>query len=95
MPIYSFGTLKPEQLYMKGEAVLYLYKLSTKGKQVKRNNTAMVAKDLKQNFHPTDLPPTKLVPVLTEAELARANQLYPVSVFKIRTCKTNAIVSYN
>lgn len=55
----------------------------------------MVTKDLKQNFHSADLPPTKLVPVLTEAELARANQFYPASVFKIRKCKTNAIVSYN
>lgn len=55
----------------------------------------MVAKDLKQNFHSADLPPTKLVPALTEAELARANQFYPASVFKIRKYKTNTIVSYN
>lgn len=74
---------------------MYLHKASTKAKQAKRNNTDMVAKDLKQNFQSGDLPPTKLVPVLTEAELASANQFYPASVSKIRKCKTNAIVFYN
>lgn len=72
-----------------------LHKPSTKAKQVKRNNTDMVEKYLKQNFRTADLPPTKLVPVLTEAEMRRANQFYPASVFKIRKCKTNTIVSHN
>lgn len=61
----------------------------------KRNNTAMAEKGLKQNFHTADLCPTKLVPVLTEAEVRRANQFCPASVFEIRKCKTNTIVSHN
>lgn len=75
--------------------MFYLHKPSTKAKQVRRNNTDMVEKDLKQNFHTADLSPTKLVLVLTEAEVRRANQFYPASVFKIRKCKTNTIVSRN
>lgn len=55
----------------------------------------MVEKDLKQNFHTVDLSPTKLVPVLTEAEMRGANQFYLAAVFKIRKCKTNTIVSHN
>lgn len=53
----------------------------------------MVAKDLKQNFHPVDLLPARLVPVHAEAELTTASQFCPAAACKIRKCKTNAIVS--
>lgn len=55
----------------------------------------MVAKDLKQNFHPVDRLLTRLVPVHTEAELTTANQFCSAAVWEIRKCKRTVIVSYN